>query len=478
MSADGAPADTAFRVADRLGGLEGPWDVFAERSRLYEIHLNGLRVEMVRGPIRLEGYGIRLLRRHGDVLGVGFQASTELSADGVARTVSEAETVARWSEFPAPKAQLPTAPGPLRTFDILDPTLERDAAGALDAYVAALRGAFEGKADAVPSFGSVKAIVAETTLANSSGVAARYVHSMVEEELAIKSFGGPEGRPPGEYWYTGSERRLRPEALPDRVEQWIRCARDARRAASPPSGNLRVVLPPEVLEAILPGVIGFKFTGAAQLRHMAPEIGTTVGPASLSVVDDGTLPWGAGTTPIDDEGTPRGSRPLITGGQVSALLYDQLHAGALGTTTTGSARRGSYFHHVPGRRYMGRVAPSSSTTVVAPGTGGTEAELIEAAGDGLWVQQIGWASPEAATTAFGGEIRLGYRIRGGKLAEPIRGGTVGGLLMAPNGGPSLFHDLEAAGSRPVLCGEVYTPALLVRSMTVAGAGSGTATAAP
>jgi len=478
MSGDVATAETAFRVADRLRKTEGPWEVFAERSRRYEVHLNGLSIELVRGPILLEGYGIRLLRPRGDRLGIGFQASTDLSDEGVRRVVADAELISKYSDFPAPKAELPGASGAGPSVEVLDPVLWRDAPGALDAYFATLRQAFESASDAVPTFGSVKVTLTETTLENSAGLSTRYAHSFVEEEIAVKSFGGPEGRPPGEYWYSSMERRLATETLTERVQEWIRYARDARRASPPPSGDRKVILPPEVLDGILPPVVGFKFTGAAALRHLAPEAGTTTGPVSLSLADDGTVPWGTGSSPIDDEGTRQGIRPLVAEGKAVGILYDALHASALGAVSTGSACRSGRAGRGAWRRFTSRPGPSSSTIVIPGGTGGSDAELIEAAGDGIWVQQLGWASPEALTTAFGGEIRLGYRIRGGKLAEPVRGGTIGGLLIAPEGKPSLFNDLENQGSRPVLCGGIRTPSLLVRSMTVSGADAAAASGGP
>jgi len=478
MSAADGSADTAFRVADRLGRVEGPWDVYGERSRRYEVHLNGLRVELVRGPIFLEGYGIRLLRRRGESLGIGFQASTDLSEEGVRRVVSEAETIARFSSFPAPRAELPGPSGAASSVEVLDRALASDTPRALDEYVAALRRAFEGTPGAVPTFGSVKVTLTDTTLVNSGGLKNQYSHSMVEEEIAIKSFGGPEGTPPGEYWHSATERLLAPDSVAARVENWVRYARDARRAKSPPSGVARVILPPEVLDGILPMVIGFKLSGLAHLRHLAPEPGSVAGPSGLSISDDGRIPWATGSSPVDDEGTPQANRPLIAEGKVAEILYDCLYASALGAHSTGNARRGSRFFRAPGRRFMGQAAPGPSTTVIPAGSGGSDAELIEAVGDGVWVQQIGWASPEPMTTSFGGEIRIGYRIRGGKLAEPVRGGTIGGLLLAPEGKPSMFNDLEAAGSSPVLCGGVYTPALLVRSMTVSGDDSKPATAVP
>jgi len=64
-------ADTAFRVAEALR-VDGPWEVFGERSRRYEIHFNGRSIEMVRGPISLEGYSLGLFRQRDGGAGVGL----------------------------------------------------------------------------------------------------------------------------------------------------------------------------------------------------------------------------------------------------------------------------------------------------------------------------------------------------------------------------------------------------------------------
>ena len=231
-----------------------------------------------------------------------------------------------------------------------------------------------------------------------------------------------------------------------------------------------MVLPASVSSGILPLVIGFQFTGSARLRKIAPEIGRTVGIAGLSLHDDGRVPWAASSFPLDDEGTPSRRRTLIANGVVSELMYDALHAGAFDLPPTGNAVRGMEFGFRDWRRFLHRPVGTATTVVVDPGSGGSDAELIETAGDGVWVQQLGWAIPDPISTAFGGELRIGYRIRNGKLAESVRGGTVGGVVLAPPGAPSMLASVAAIGSTPTLTDGVQMPTLLVRSLTVAGSG--------
>ena len=65
-----------------------PWEVFGERIRRYEVHLVGSKIEITRGPIVLEGYGIRLFRTRDGATGVGHQASNDFSEEGI-RTAAD-----------------------------------------------------------------------------------------------------------------------------------------------------------------------------------------------------------------------------------------------------------------------------------------------------------------------------------------------------------------------------------------------------
>jgi predicted Zn-dependent protease len=223
-----------------------------------------------------------------------------------------------------------------------------------------------------------------------------------------------------------------------------------------------------VLAGILPSVLGFRWTGSARLRELAPAKGTVVGVPELDVYDDGRFPWGPNTAPVDDEGVTTRRRTLISGGAVEEILYDVLHAGAFDVPSSGNGLRGTTFGSRDWLRFTSAPGVDSSTMIVEPGAGGTDAEIAEAAGEGIWLQQLGWASPDPISGTFGGEIRIGYRIRNGKIAEPVRGGTIGGTVLAPPGTPSLLTCIAAVGSEGRLVDDLFSPTLLVKSLTVAG----------
>ena len=465
-----APAEDplAFRVADRLRS-EGPWEVFAERLHRFEAHYNGRELEVLRGPLTVEGYGVRVFRTRGEVTGTGFQASTDSSSPGVSQSVRDAEEVAARSSFPTRHVDLPIG-GPTRGApDVLDTALWDAPEERLQEYMSALLAPFDALHDVVPSFGSLRATLAETSVANSAGLRAHYSHTTVGLELALKAFGGPEGRSPGEYWLNDEVRRLDPTHAGEQVPQWAQFARDARVAESPPTGDLAVVLPPDVLSGILPSVLGYRFSGLARLRKISPAEGSMVAAPGVSLYDDGTIPWAPGSAPLDDEGTPTGRLALVEKGATSQLLYDLLHAGAFDLPATGNGFRGGAVVGRDWLRFSHDIGLGPTTIALPAGDAGSDTELVETAGDGIWLQQLGWAVPDALSGAFGGEMRIGYRIRNGKLAEPLRGGTVGGVVMAPPGEPSLLANIRAVGSRPVLAEGYHGPSVLVRSLSVAGA---------
>ncbi len=469
MTPPAESADTAFRVADRLRA-EGPWEVFAQRIRRFEIHLNGRAIELERAPVLLEGYGIRLLRPRAEKIGTGFQASNDLSDEGIREAVGGAESVAARSEFPAQSIRLP---GPSATgrgdVPVFDETLWDRPLETARSYVEATFRAFDPHRNEVLSFGSVKVTLVETSIANSAGLRVRYPHTVVETEFAVKATGGPEGAGPGEYWVTDMARRLDPAALPGQVADWCRFAQDVRRAKPPPTGDLPVVLPTSLTMTILPTVLGFQFTGGARLREIAPPVGAKLGVDGLHVFDDGRFPWSVASGPTDDEGAPAGRHTLLRDGAVSELLYDSLRGAAFDAPSTGNAVRGLGFGYRDLYKFTHPPGEHSTTIVIEPGSGGSDAELVEAAGDGIWLQQLGWAVPDQVSGVFGGEIRIGYRIRGGKLAEPVRGGTVGGSAVAPPGSPSVLASLAGIGSEQHLVGDLAAPTLLVRPLSVSGA---------
>lgn len=457
---------TAQLVADRLRGhLPAPWEVYGERTRRFEVHLSGDRVEMVRGPIEIAGFGLRIFRPAGDRLGIGFASSSDLSDASVALAVKNAEATAPWARSAAARIELPGArSGPGPSVETVDPRLRADPEETLLGLAHELLAGVVARGDVRPSFGSVGGALSEISLVNSEGLAERWDRSSLDLEFAVKAFGGPEGTPPGEYWVTRRYGAVPRAGVREEVADWCRRAADVRRAKPPPPGVENILFPVSVLADVLPTVVGYRLGGHAAVRKIAPPLGTTVASPSVTISDDGLLPLAHASAPFDDEGSVHRRTPLLEAGRVVGTLTDRVHAAALDAPSTGNGHRGSELY-----RYGCFVAPgvSASTLVVEAGSGGTDAELAEAAGEGVWLDQLGYAFPDPTTSAFGGEIRLGYRIHQGRIGEPVRGGTIGGFTMGPAETPPLLASVAGLGSQAQLVGRLQAPTFLVKGFPLA-----------
>ena len=463
------PPGHAEELADRLGSrLGSPWEVYLERTRRFEVHLAGDRIEMRRGPIEMLGFGLRLLRRAGEQVGVGIAASSDFSPGSLGKAVRDAEETASRAPSPAKEVALPRGrASSVADLGIRDERLVADPPGVIAEYARELLAGVVDRSRVVPSFGSVRAAITDASMTNSEGATASFASTKVDLEFALKAFGGPEGRPPGEHWVTRRTRHVPRQGIAEEVRGWCGRAEDARAARPTEAGLTRVLFPAAVMADVLPSILGYRFSGQAAVRGMAPKPGDEVASPLISVTDDGRYPGSIVTAPWDDEGTPHGTLPLVVRGKFQGPMLDAVYAGALGGHPTGHGHRDSLLFELDDR-FRVPVSPIPTTLVLATGDGGSDEELMEAAGDGIWLEQLGYAFPDGVTSAFGGEIRLGYRIRGGKKAEPIRGGTVGGFAMGPAETPPLLASVKALGSQGTLVGRLAAPTLLVEGFPIAG----------
>ena len=134
-------------------------------------------------------------------------------------------------------------------------------------------------------------------------------------------------------------------------------------------------------------------------------IGKKVGAEILSIVDDGSRP-GTGYVPFDDEGTPAQATYLVRNGILTGRLHSVATAAALGEEPTGNARAVG-FPYEPIVRM--------TTTFILPGNKSKE-ELIGEVKEGILVERVQHGS---GLSAFTMAPSLAYRIKNGKIADPL-----------------------------------------------------------
>lgn len=145
-------------------------------------------------------------------------------------------------------------------------------------------------------------------------------------------------------------------------------------------------------------------------------LGKQVGAPLLSIVDSG-LVEGSGFVPYDDEGCPAGKTHLIKDGILSGRLHSASTAADLGDEPTGNARAIN-FEFEPIVRM--------TATYIEAGTE-TKEELFSKVKDGIYIEDISHGS---GMTTFTIAPLRSYRIRDGKVAEPVRISVITGNVMS------------------------------------------------
>jgi len=112
----------------------------------------------------------------------------------------------------------------------------------------------------------------------------------------------------------------------------------------PPSAKIPVILDPFATASFLGIVAGALTADAVQKGRslFAGKVGETIGPAHLTLVDDGLLRNGPASSPWDAEGTPSGRTALIESGVVKGWLHNAYTAAKDRTRSTGNASRAGF----------------------------------------------------------------------------------------------------------------------------------------
>lgn len=238
-----------------------------------------------------------------------------------------------------------------------------------------------------------------------------------------------------------------------------------------PAGEMPVVLGPGWPGILLHEAVGHGLEGDFNRKGTSAfsgRIGERVAAPGVTVIDDGTLARRRGSLSIDDEGTPTGRNVLIEDGVLKSYLQDRLNARLMGMKPTGNGRRQS-FAHAP--------MPRMTNTFMLGGSD-DPGEIVERVSDGIFAKSFGGGQVDITSGKFVFSCTEAYRIRRGRIAEPLKGATLIG------DGPTVLTRVRAIGNDLALdegvgvCGKagqnipagVGQPTLLVDGLTVGGTG--------
>src|SRR5437016_12088199 len=144
------------------------------------------------------------------------------------------------------------------------------------------------------------------------------------------------------YWYSLARSLDRLES-PEHIGK-VAAQRALRRlgARKVKTQHIPVILDPlvanSILQHIFEGVNGDSvYRGAS---FLAGKLGQKIASSNLTVIDDGTMVGGFGSSPFDSEGIPTRRTVVVERGVLKSYLLNTYTARKLGMQTTGNAWRG------------------------------------------------------------------------------------------------------------------------------------------
>ncbi|MEX6508104.1 metalloprotease TldD [Jiella sp. M17.18] len=239
------------------------------------------------------------------------------------------------------------------------------------------------------------------------------------------SFGAGGRRGLGEFMVTESWQHIADEAL--------RQARVNLEAVPAPAGTFDIVLGSGWPGVMLHEAVGHGLEGDFNRKKTSAFsglMGQQVAAKGVTVVDDGTLAERRGSLTIDDEGTPTNKTVLIEDGKLVGYMQDRQNARLMGMAATGNGRRQSYAH-VP--------MPRMTNTMMLNGPH-TPGEIIASVKDGIYAVSFGGGQVDITSGKFVFGCTEAYRIRDGKVAEPVKG------AMLIGNGPEAMHRVSMVGN--------------------------------
>ena len=285
--------------------------------------------------------------------------------------------------------------------------------------------------------------VREVAIASSRGARAEYTAARAVLRGRIDVGDGNDAAPVIRGWFaTRVLDELAPgaEALSARLLERVLACRDADPAPGHLPRELTVVLPPDHAARILQGLAG-AMSAARVLGErscLAGQLGKMIGSELLNIIDDGTLPGGLGSAPVDAEGVPSAYHHPVLNGRLTGYLSDTASARRLQIPSTGNAARQD-FRHPPAIR--------PRNFLLCPGHR-TPEEIVGAIDRGLLVFEV--VSPAARwVDVASGRITLaayGRLIEHGQLGRMVVVPLAGSLVEVLAGLSAVAHDVTWSGT--------------------------------
>ncbi len=215
-----------------------------------------------------------------------------------------------------------------------------------------------------------------------------------------------------------------------------------------------VIFDPSASRSLIGGIIAAingerVLQGASFLRNSLDQ---SFASALLSIIDDGTLAGGMGSTPFDGEGVPTSRRVLVENGVLKSFLYNTAVAKRAGVESTGNASRGG-FTSLPGIGTHNLWVEAGNST---------PEQIIANTRRGLLLKSVTGYGINPVNGNFSGGAS-GFWIENGKIAFPVKGLTIAGSAQ------EILNGIDMLGNDLDLTRSFTTPTIRIREMQIGGA---------
>jgi PmbA protein len=299
--------------------------------------------------------------------------------------------------------------------------------------------------------GSFDAATGHKIFANSLGFLGEYRRSYCSI-AAVPIAQDESGAMQRDYWFSVA-RSLAKLDSPENVGR-IAAQRTLRRLGSRKvkTAQVPIIFDPlvaaSILEHIFEGVNGDSvYRGAS---FLAGKLGEKIAADQITVIDDGTIPGGFGTSPFDGEGIPTRRTVVIENGVLKSYLLNTYTAKKLKLQTTGNASRG----------LAGTPGIGLGNYFLQPGMK-TPAEVIGGVKEGLYVTEFLGHGANLVTGDYS-RGASGMWISGGELAYPVEEITVAGNLK------EIFFNISEIANDLEFRGPLACPTIRIDGLTVGG----------
>jgi PmbA protein len=301
--------------------------------------------------------------------------------------------------------------------------------------------------------GSFDAATGRKVLANSHGFIGEYRRSYCSVAVVpIAQNEDERGGMQRDYWYSVARSLTKLDSAEQVGKEAARRTLRRLGARKVKTADVPVILDPIVassmLEHIFEGVNGDSIYRGASF--LAGKLGEKIAGANVTVVDDGTIPGGFGTTPFDGEGIPTRRTVVIENGILKSYLLNTYTAKKLGLETTANASRG--LAGTPG------IGPGNY--FLQPGTRAPK-QIIADIKDGLYITEFLGHGANLVTGDYS-RGASGMWIVNGELAYPVEEITVAGNLK------DMFNNISEIGCDLEFRGSVASPTIRIDGLTVGG----------